>query len=70
MTDFDITKAPLVELLNDRAESLADIQFCERMGGYQSKLARGYAQRAEINRKIVEEINAELERRESEEVAS
>ena len=62
---FDITTAPMQELLTDRAESLADIQFCERMGGFQSKLATGYAERSEVNRKIVEQINAELERRET-----
>ena len=50
----DITKIPLGELVEDYYASLMDAKTCERLG---------LEDRAETNRKIMEVIEQELERR-------
>lgn len=64
----DITKIPTHELLDDKDASLADIKVCElallhQITTYSGGLVR---ERLQINQCIVNAIDAELERRESE----
>lgn len=56
----DITALSLYELREDRAASLMDINYCEKMLPNDPTY---YRRRADTNRMIVEKIDAELARR-------
>lgn len=58
---FDITTAPISELLRDRAESLLDINLIEKLNPGADR--DRYEFRLRTNLQIVEAIEAELERR-------
>jgi len=67
---MNIQTFSLEELIRDREESILDIRVCEsamKVGVY--KYSGGWVKdRLEVNRKIVEKIDAELKRRKAEQV--
>jgi hypothetical protein len=63
---MDITEIPTSELKNDLTESLLDIKVCEVAQAHNITRYKGGSvkRRLNVNRKIVEAIEAELARRE------
>jgi len=60
-----IDEIPIGELLKDKEESLVDIKNCETalLFGVTTYSAGSVSERLDVNKKIVEKINTELNRR-------